>query len=87
MRATATGPGWMLSYLELLIQEYGQTHRQALYEMPLTTAYALFNARASRLGHDRPGYADAAAGAARQKVKDHFAEHYRILPTPPLATA
>ena len=71
----------MMSCLELLMTEYHQTHRQALYQTPLTTAYALFNTRAARLGHDRPGYGDAAAGAARERVKEYFAANYRILPS------
>lgn len=69
----------MMSYLELLMTEYHQTQHQALYQTPLTSAYALFNTRSCRLGHDRPGYADAAAGAARQRVQDYFSENYTII--------
>jgi hypothetical protein len=88
VRASASGgAGWMMSYLELLMTEYHQSHRQALFATPLTTAYALFNTRASRLGLDRPGYADAAAGAARERVKAYFQTNYQILPDPaPLIT-
>lgn len=69
----------MMNYIELLIQEYGKTLREAVFSMPLTAAFSLFNARHSRLGIDRPGHGDQAAGAARTRVMEYFQQHYQIV--------
>ncbi len=59
--------------------EYKYTLRQAVWGISLTAAMAMTEGRAARLGIDRPGHADMAAGDARQRVKAYFAEHYQII--------
>ena len=67
-----------MSLIELLVTEYRHTLHAALFEVPLTTAFALLGARSARLGADRPGFADMAAARARARVKAHFTANYTI---------
>ena len=70
----------MMTVVELLMTEYRYTLPEALYKVPLTLVFSLLGARAIRLGDtDRPGFADAAAGAARIRVKAYFAENYQVI--------
>lgn len=59
--------------------EYHYSLRAAVWEIPLTSAFALSAARADRLGIDLPGHADAAAAAARDRVKAWFSKNYQII--------
>lgn len=80
MRVTrAGGHGWQASYIETLHAEYQWPLRKILWEVPLTAAFVLLGTRAIRLGDtSRPGHGDAAADAARLRVKQYFEKHYQI---------
>jgi hypothetical protein len=69
----------MMSLVEVMILDYGQTLRSALWELPLTAAFAILGARHARLGIDRPGFGDMAADAAREKAKAYFQANYQIV--------
>ena len=59
--------------------EYQFTLRRAVWGISLTAAMVLTEGRAARMGIDRPGFADNAAGEARERAKAYFSEHYQII--------
>ncbi len=77
--AAATGSGWQTCLIETLMAEHHYSLRGAIWGISLTAAFTLSGARADRLGVDRPGHADHAAGAARSRAKEYFQTHYQIL--------
>lgn len=78
--ARAGGAGWQASFIETMVAEYKWPLRKVIWGISLTAAFTLLGTRAVRLGDDtRPGHGDAAADAARVRVKEYFEKHYRIV--------
>lgn len=77
--ARASGAGWQANLIDCLMADYGFTLAKAVCGISITAAFSLMSARGDRLGLDRPGHADHAAGEARERAKAFFEKHYQIV--------
>jgi hypothetical protein len=62
------------------MSEWGYTLNQALFEMPLGSALALWPALLARHGvEDGPNYIDRARQRARRAAKRYIAQHFTVV--------
>jgi hypothetical protein len=64
----------------MLMADYRQTLRSAVFRFPLRAAFALLPCRAERLGHETrtADHGDRAWLAEKSRIKAWLSEHYAI---------
>lgn len=70
----------MITLVDALMSEYHLSLREAVWEFPVSSALALWDAMIARHGgHTGPDYFDKVAVRARTKAREFLETHFRIV--------